>query len=291
MNKDYIKIRKISKTLAEEDLKEAINRGVYFSISQKNLYYSEKFKEHFSNILPGFSVFTKGEGGLDEYKKLLTEAKGLAEEDLEEATNRGVYFSISQKNLYYSEKFKEHFSNIYEVPKNKPSKTEKKTSGAVNTLGCFISSKRECKALEKDGKLVFIAGSADEEFREEVEAIIDILKNKGFAPYFAVFEEKYNEDAFCEKICSKIISSAFCIVMLNSPLHKDAKKASLDIRFPSANVFFEYGMMTTMKKKVIPIIKRGQKLPFNVQHLDALMYNNVSHLTEMLDKAIKQSSL
>ena len=134
-----------------------------------------------------------------------------------------------------------------------------------------------------------MAGSADKEFNEDINIIIKILKNNGYKPYFAVFEEQYNENAFCTKICSKIISAEFCIVMLNNPRHNKVKDHSSDIRFPSANVYFEYGMMTAMNKNIIPIIGKKQKLPFNVQHLDVLIYETLNELSLKLTSKLNKN--
>ena len=43
-------------------------------------------------------------------------------------------------------------------------------------------------------------------------------------------------------------------------------------RKPNANVYYEYGLMTSFGKKIIPIQLEGQSLAFNIQSLDTLKY-------------------
>jgi hypothetical protein len=75
------------------------------------------------------------------------------------------------------------------------------------------------------------------------------------------------QSAFCAKICSKIITSQFCIALLNND-EKDG------VEIPNANVNMEYGLMLGFNKYVIPFQKDSQKLPFNVAGLDTIKYNN-----------------
>lgn len=75
------------------------------------------------------------------------------------------------------------------------------------------------------------------------------------------------QNAFCAKICSKIINSQFCIVLLNSDIEEDKE-------IPNANVNMEYGLMLGFNKYIIPFQKEGQNLPFNVAGLDTIKYNS-----------------
>jgi len=74
------------------------------------------------------------------------------------------------------------------------------------------------------------------------------------------------QNVFCAKICSKIITSQFCIVLLNND-ERDGKE------IPNANVNMEYGMMLGFNKYIIPFQKAAQKLPFNLAGLDTIKYN------------------
>ena len=75
------------------------------------------------------------------------------------------------------------------------------------------------------------------------------------------------QNAFCAKICSKVITSQFCIILLNNEI-----KGGLEI--PNANVNMEYGLMLGFNKYVIPFQREGQELPFNVAGLDTIKYTN-----------------
>ena len=126
-------------------------------------------------------------------------------------------------------------------------------------------------------------GSGSAEFKPEIEAIIDILNGFGFPHSFALLNEREKGlDVTCDKICSKIKEAQFCIVLLNDPLSKSFD----NVRVPSANVYYEFGLAVAQKKGVIPIFKRGFTLPFDIQHLDAIVYDDIDNFKESLKKAI-----
>ena len=97
-------------------------------------------------------------------------------------------------------------------------------------------------------------------------------------------------DAFCDKICSKIRESQFCVVLLNDPILKgrdgQPRNTSGSIRAPSANVYYEFGMAKALEKPVIPVIRSDLKLPFDVQHLDTIIYYDLSELRKKLKDSI-----
>jgi len=62
-------------------------------------------------------------------------------------------------------------------------------------------------------------------------------------PYVAVDQREFQKDIFCEKICTKIIESLFCIVILN-----DVTDVGDNVKKPNANVYYEYGLMTAFQK-------------------------------------------
>lgn len=78
----------------------------------------------------------------------------------------------------------------------------------------------------------------------------------------------------------KIIESLFCIVLLNDTMVKNG------IQSPNPNVYYEYGLMTSLNKKIIPLQREDQKLAFNIQSLDTIKYTNTTFSVEM-DAAIK----
>lgn len=140
--------------------------------------------------------------------------------------------------------------------------------------------------------MVFIIGSGSPEFKEDVDAIGGILNGFGLEGYFALLsEEEKGLDAFCDKICSKIIESQFCVVMLNDPVVDRNVEEILDrfekVRAPSANVYYEFGMAVALRKSIIPVVRSGFRLPFDVQHLDAIHYDGVNDLTKKLRSSIR----
>ena len=144
--------------------------------------------------------------------------------------------------------------------------------------------------------MVFIIGSGNPEFDEELKAIKEVLKGFGFQGYFALLsEEEKGLDAFCDKICSKILNSLFCVVMLNDPITLEyidkATKEAKNFRAPRANVYYEFGIAIALRKKVIPIMRENLKLPFDIQHLDAIPYQNIGDLKEKLTEAVKATLL
>jgi hypothetical protein len=145
----------------------------------------------------------------------------------------------------------------------------------VRRYGCFISDKRQCQAEPgKSRDLVFIASSGDKEFKADIEAILHMLGNEKLTGYFSLYSgEEIGLDAFCDKICSKIIESRFCIVALNNPYH--VQERGIQFRTPSANVYFEYGLMTALGKEVVPIIRDDMLPPFDVRHIDITFYSSV----------------
>jgi len=151
---------------------------------------------------------------------------------------------------------------------------------------CLVSDKSTCKIQSLEKGLVFIGGSSDVEFTVDVKTISDLLKREGYKPYFATNEESYNQNAFCTKICSRIMAAEFCIFLLNDPVHNLARNWESKVRMSSPNVYFEYGFATAFSKKIIPIQKNKQHLPFNVRHLDILKYHDLNELESKLIKKL-----
>lgn len=144
---------------------------------------------------------------------------------------------------------------------------------------CIVRN-QECKRIFGGSRICFIASPSTEEVALELEIIKQKLRDVNIEPYIAVEQREFQKDIFCEKICSKIIESLFCIVILN-----DVKDEN-GIRKPNANVYYEYGLMTAFKKKIIPIQLEGEKLAFNIQSLDTLKYNR-KDFSKQIEEAIK----
>jgi hypothetical protein len=91
------------------------------------------------------------------------------------------------------------------------------------------------------------------------------------------------QQVFCQKICSKIIQSQFCIVLLNN-------ENVGSVQTTNANVYMEYGLMLGFNKYIIPFQHEDYQLPFNVSGLDTIKYNNSSFKAKA-DSAIDQAIL
>jgi hypothetical protein len=107
------------------------------------------------------------------------------------------------------------------------------------------------------------------------------LMKLGIEPIIAVKERAYGQDIFCIKICGKIIESRFCIVILDDTVEKDQN-------IPNPNVYYEYGLMTSLRKHIIPLQKDGLKLAFNIQSYDTIKYN-ARNISSELDRAFKDA--
>ena len=147
------------------------------------------------------------------------------------------------------------------------------TELGVSHSACLISDSRVCKASNLKNS-VFIIGSSSSEFKEEINIIKEVLDGFSLIGYFALLSEKEKgQDAFCDKICSKIKTSHFCIALLNDPLVlkkiEGEGKNKKRVRVPSANVYYEFGIAMGLEKPVIPIIRYDLELPFDIQHLDS----------------------
>ena len=139
---------------------------------------------------------------------------------------------------------------------------------------CIVRDKK-CESIFEELRMCFIASPKDE-VALELEIIKQKLDAAGIEPYIAVEKNEHQKDIFCEKICSKIIESQFCIVILKEVAEK-----------PNANVYYEYGLMTAFNKKIIPIRPEGQSLAFNIRNLDTPGYTEENLGTKMED-AIKK---
>src|SRR5687768_11111353 len=103
----------------------------------------------------------------------------------------------------------------------------------------------------------------------EVGILRGLLEKRGIEAVEAGGMRAPGENAFCVKICSKIITSQFCVVLLNADM-VDGKQT------PNANVNMEYGLMLGFNKHVVPFQREHQTLPFNVAGLDTIKYTNES---------------
>ncbi len=146
---------------------------------------------------------------------------------------------------------------------------------------CIIGLPR-CDFVFSSTRTCFIAYGFKESTLE-MSLLRRILTEHSIDPIEASATLAPGQSAFCTKICSKIITSQFCIVLLNNE-KRDRHE------FTNANVNMEYGLMLGFNKYVIPFQLASQTLPFNVAGLDTVMYthHNFEQLaTEAIVKAIE----
>jgi hypothetical protein len=134
--------------------------------------------------------------------------------------------------------------------------------------------------------MAFIAAPADEEFALEIDILKTLLEEKGYEAYVALRNIDPGKFAFCTKICSKIITSQFCIAILNASAHLDKP----EVKIPNPNVHMEYGLMLAFRKYVLPLQRKGESLAFNIQPLDTLLYSK-SEFRTIADLAIDSAIL
>lgn len=118
-------------------------------------------------------------------------------------------------------------------------------------------------------RLCFIARPADGEFQLEEDVLTQLLAERTYETYVALQRIDPGNFAFCTKICSKIITSQFCIVILNNSRHGEYA----NVKIPNPNVHLEYGMMLSFHKHVIPMQRETEILAFNIYPIDTIKYS------------------
>jgi len=146
---------------------------------------------------------------------------------------------------------------------------------------CFIRKDHKCGKIFGASKSCFIACPGNDELGLMLDLMSEKLTKVGIEPIVAVKERAYGQDIFCTKICGKIIESRFCIVILDDTVGKD-------VNIPNPNVYYEYGLMTSLKKHIIPLQEEDLSLAFNIQSHDTIKYNS-KNITFELDRAIKDA--
>lgn len=146
---------------------------------------------------------------------------------------------------------------------------------------CFIRKEHKCGKIFGASKACFIACPKN----DELEVILGLMSEKltkvGIEPIIAVKERVYGQDIFCTKICGRIIESRFCVVILDDNIVNSTN-------IPNPNVYYEYGLMTSLKKHIVPLQKENLDLAFNIQSYDTIKYKNETIGSE-LDRAIKDA--
>ena len=146
---------------------------------------------------------------------------------------------------------------------------------------CFIRKGHRCGKLFGASKSCFIACPTDDDLEPILELMSEKLSKVGVEPIIAVKERAYGQDIFCTKICGKIIESRFCIVILDDTIDEEK-------HIPNPNVYYEYGLMTSLRKHIVPLQKEDLVLAFNIQSYDTIKYTP-KNLASELDRAIKDA--
>lgn len=140
---------------------------------------------------------------------------------------------------------------------------------------CFVGLP-SCGYGYESAKSCFVAAPADEKYTLQLDVIKDILESKQYECHIALKRMDPGNFAFCTKICSKIIQSQFCIVLLDPSINKKKE-------FPNPNVHMEYGMMLSQNKHIIPLQHEKNTLSFNIAPLDTIKYNDTNFKKKVTD--------
>lgn len=151
---------------------------------------------------------------------------------------------------------------------------------------CFIGMPA-CGYGYESAKLCFIACPSHEKYTLKLEVIKDIIESYQYECHVALKKIDPGTFAFCTKICSKIIQAQFCITFLDPSFNNEGAE------YPNPNVHFEYGMMISQNKHIIPLQDEKHNLAFNISPLDTIKYNDSNFkqkVTEAIAFAIKKSA-
>jgi hypothetical protein len=153
-------------------------------------------------------------------------------------------------------------------------------SSALNEQ-CFIRKQHKCGKMYGASKSCFIACPTNDDLEPMLGLMSEKLAKLGIEPIVAVKERAYGQDIFCTKICGKIIESRFCVVILD-----DGIKDGTNVPIP--NVYYEYGLMTALRKHIIPLQKEDLELAFNIQSYDTIKYS-ARNIAVELERAIRDA--
>lgn len=157
---------------------------------------------------------------------------------------------------------------------------ERTTRLEANEL-CFMRRQHSCEKVFGASKSCFVACPTDPSLEPLLALIEAKLAAHGVEAVIAVKERAYGQDIVCTKICGRIIESRFCIVILDESVRDGAS-------IPNPNVYYEYGLMTALRKHVIPLQREGLPLAFNIQSQDTVKYTPVN-MADELERAIRDA--
>jgi|GEM_PF-1352162 len=151
---------------------------------------------------------------------------------------------------------------------------------------CFIGMPA-CGYGYESAKLCFIACPSHVKYTLKIDVIKDIIESHQYECHVALKKIDPGTFAFCTKICSKIIQAQFCIAFLDPSFDDNGSE------YPNPNVHFEYGMMISQNKHIIPLQDEKHDLAFNISPLDTIKYNDSNFkqkVSEAIEFAIKKSA-
>ena len=146
---------------------------------------------------------------------------------------------------------------------------------------CFMRRQHRCNKVFGASKSCFVACPTDDALEPLLALFEAKLAAHGVEAVIAVKERAYGQDIVCTKICGRIIESRFCVVILD-----EVDRDGLSIANP--NVYYEYGLMTALRKHVIPFQRDGMSLAFNIQSHDTVKYN-ARNMADELERAIRDA--
>jgi len=122
--------------------------------------------------------------------------------------------------------------------------------------------------LNRAEAICFLAAPCAPEAQANIDILVGTLEDIGVNCVVAERRQKFSQDIFCQKICRPIIESRFCILLL-----QECAPALGAPQAPNPNVYYEYGLMCSLRKLAVAFTPTGQHIPFNVSHLDLVQYD------------------
>ncbi len=174
--------------------------------------------------------------------------------------------------VWRSDRYSKYLLRAKELESVRPLKLNEK---------CFVRKDHKCGKIFGASKACFIACPSETDIQPIIDLASEKLAKVGIESIVAVRERAYGQDIFCTKICGKIIEAKFCLVILDDTILNK-------VNIPNPNVYYEYGLMTSLNKHIIPLQKKHLKLAFNIQSHDTIKYTP-ANISSELDMAIKDA--
>ncbi len=146
---------------------------------------------------------------------------------------------------------------------------------------CFMRRQHRCEKVFGASKSCFVACPTDDALAPLLALLEAKLAAHGVEAVVAVKERAYGQDIVCTKICGRIIESRFCVAILD-----EMDQNGVSVANP--NVYYEYGLMTALRKHVIPFQREGMALAFNIQSQDTIKYSP-RNMADEIERAIRDA--